>query len=480
MIFQQFFEPGLAIASYLVADESAGEAIVIDPPRDVDPILAFAKQNSVHIRHILETHVHADFVCGSVELKARLEDKPRIYASAYGGDDWTQPFIDEPLSEGDTLQIGRLRFEVHHVPGHTPEHVAYSMFDTHRSEQVPWILFTGDFLFVGDVGRPDLLGDDAKKELAHQLYDSLFRRIESLPDVTEIYPAHGAGSLCGKAIGSRRSSTIGFERQFSDAFQSKPEAQWVAELLEDMPLAPQYFQRMKRINRDGPAVIGPHLPGQRRLNVDDFAGSKCDNCLVVDTRAKEAFAGGHIPDSINIPLGENLSSWAGWVLPPDRPILLVAEDAQQTQQIARDLIRVGIDDLKGFLEGGIDAWEKEGYPMDSLDSLSVQQLDLWRKQEPRLTVLDVRTDSEWNQGHIEDAVHIHGGVLPDRVDELTQDEPIAVVCGSGYRASIAASFLKRQGFQHVANVMGGMSAWKSAMLTTAKPHATSSETSTVS
>lgn len=464
MLFHQRFVPGLAIASYIIGDEKSGEAAVIDPTRDVGDFIAYAKDNDLHIRHIIETHVHADFVCGSRELKARLSDEPTIHCSSYGGDDWTQPYADEYVKEGDTIEMGNLRFGLQYTPGHTPEHIAITLYDKTRSNDTPWVMFSGDFLFVGDVGRPDLLGEEAKKELAHQLYESVFERLNELPDITEIFPAHGAGSLCGKAIGSRRSSTVGFERRFNPSLQEQPEAQWVKNLLNEMPLSPPYFKRMKQINKEGPAVIGPELPGQKRWNAKQVHERVCDKCLIIDVRSKESFAAAHIPNAINIPFGQNLSTWAGWVLPYDRPILLVTDNASQVDQVVTYLLRVGFDDVQGFLEGGIDSWETSGYELSTLHTQSVHDLDKKRKSAELLTILDVRTEQEWNDGHIENAMHIHGGTLQKRVDEIPKDKPVAVVCGSGYRASIASSFLRREGFEDVSNILGGMSAWKAADL----------------
>lgn len=462
MLFHQRFVPGLAIASYIVGDEESGEAAVIDPTRDVSDFIAFAKDNGLHIRHIIETHVHADFVCGSRELKARLNDEPTIHCSGYGEDDWTQPYADEYVKEGDTINMGGVRFGFQHVPGHTPEHIAVTLYDTSRSNDTPWVMFSGDFLFVGDVGRPDLLGEEAEKELAHQLYESVFNRLDGLPDITEVFPAHGAGSLCGKAIGSRRSSTVGFERRFNPSLQERPEEQWVENLLNEMPLSPPYFKRMKRINKEGPALIGHALPGQQRWSAQEVYEQVCDNCLIVDVRSKESFAAAHIPDAINIPFGNNLPTWAGWVLPYDHPILIISEEPSQMEQVTVHLLRVGFDDVRGYLEGGIGSWEMAGFSLSTLHTMSVHDLDKKRRSENELTVLDVRTDKEWNDGHIEGATHIHGGILQNRIGELPQDKPVAVVCGSGYRASIAASFLKREGFQNVSNVLGGMSAYKAA------------------
>lgn len=464
MLFHQRFVPGLAIASYIIGDEKTGEAAVIDPTRDVEDFVHYAEQNGLHIRHIIETHVHADFVCGSKQLKSRLNDEPIIYCSGYGGDDWTQHFADKHVQVGDSIDMGKLRFEFLHVPGHTPEHIAITLFDTSRSRDTPWLMFSGDFLFVGDVGRPDLLGEEAKKELAHQLYESCFKRLSQLPDITEVFPAHGAGSLCGKAIGSRRSSTLGFERRFNASLQEKPEPTWVKDLLDEMPLSPPYFKRMKKVNRDGPPIIDVQSTGQRRFSAAELHDRTCEECLVLDVRSKEAFAAVHIPGAINIPIGNNLPTWAGWVLPYDRPILLISDDPSQVDEVATNLLRVGFDDVQGYLQDGMNAWETAGYPLAMLNTMSVHDLDKQRHTEKQLSIVDVRTEKEWNDGHIEGAIHIHGGQLEDKLPELPKDKPTAVICGSGYRASIAASFLQRAGFDQVTNVIGGMTAWKSAKL----------------
>lgn len=466
MQFHQRFVPGLAIASYIVGDDQSGEAVVVDPSRDVDYFVQFAKDNDLHIRHIIETHVHADFVCGSRELKARLDDRPLIHCSGYGGEDWTPTYADEHVKEGDTLELGKLRFGFHYLPGHTPEHIAVTLYDTSRSADTPWLMFSGDFLFVGDVGRPDLLGEEEKQQLAHELYKSVFERLDELPDITEVFPAHGAGSLCGKAIGSRRSSTLGYERRFNPSLQEKPESQWVDDLLDQMPLSPPYFKRMKRVNKEGPAILGPELPGLHRRSAQYLRDRVDGECLVVDVRSKEAFAAGHIPRAINIPMGDNLPTWAGWVLPYDRPILLVADVPGDVPGVVTNLLRVGFDQVQGYLEGGIGAWETGGYELAKLRTLSVHDLAELRKANDPLTVLDVRTESEWARGHIPGALHVHGGTLQDRIDEIPRDQPIAVVCGSGYRASIASSLLERAGLDDISNVIGGMSAWKAAGLPT--------------
>jgi hydroxyacylglutathione hydrolase len=461
MFFHQRFIPGLAIYSYVIGDDSAKECAVIDPTRDVEPYLKLAKKEGLRITHVLETHVHADFVSGAKELKERLGGAAQVHCSGLGGKAWTPPYADRVVADGDEVTMGKTRLQAVHTPGHTPEHLSWALFDASRSEDTPWLMFTGDFLFVGDMGRPDLLGEEARKELAKQLYKSVFETLPAYPDFTEIFPAHGAGSLCGKALGSRGASTLGFERRFSAALQEKPEAAWVRDLLEGMPIAPPYFKRMKKVNAEGPALIGLELPGQQPVSAKEVHERVCEHCLIVDVRPKESFAAGHIPGAINIPMGSNLPTWAGWVLPYDTPTLLVVEDPQEVPEVVTHLVRVGFDEVQGYLDGGMGAWETSGYDFARLDTMSVHELKKALAKD-RTFVLDVRTDSEWEAGHIEGAHHIHGGLLQEHFDEVPRDQPVKVICGSGYRASIAASFLKREGYTDVTNVLGGMSAWSSS------------------
>ncbi|MEO6807965.1 MAG: MBL fold metallo-hydrolase [Isosphaeraceae bacterium] len=465
MFFHQRFVPGLAIYSYMVGDEKSKQCAVIDPTRDVDEFLEIAKREGLRITHILETHVHADFVSGSAELKARLGAGVEVVVSGLGGPEWTPPYADVVVRDGSEISLGTVSLKAIATPGHTPEHVAWALYDHTRSKDVPWLVFTGDFLFVGDVGRPDLLGEEARAKLAHQLYRSVFDTLPVLPDFTEIYPGHGAGSLCGKAIGSRGSSSVGYERRFSVPLQPSEEAKWVATLLKGMPIAPPYFRRMKAVNSKGPTIIGPVLPGQRRFTALEVHERVCEHCLVLDVRSKEAFASAHIPGSINIPLGSSLPTWAGWVLPYDRPILIVPDDPADVAEVITHLLRVGFDDVQGYLEGSLAGWETHGFELARLATNSVHELaaKLGTPSHPPF-VLDVRTGSEWNSGHIKGALHIHGGTLQERMSEVPGDRPVAVVCGSGYRASIASSFLKREGYQDVTNVLGGMSAWNAAGL----------------
>lgn len=469
MFFHQRFVPGLAALSYMVGDEKAKEVAIIDPTRDVDEYVEIAKREGLRITHVLETHVHADFVSGSAELKARLDGEPTVHCSGLGGKEWTPPYADHVVKDGDEVTLGNVRLRAIHTPGHTPEHLTWALFDETRSKETPWLLFTGDFVFVGDVGRPDLLGKDEQKKLASQLYKSVFETLPPLPDFTEIFPGHGAGSLCGKAIGSRRSSSLGYERRFNGALRQESEKEWTERLLGGMPLAPPYFKRMKKVNAEGPKVFGPDLPGRRRFTAKELHGRPCQDCLTLDVRSKEAFAAAHIPGSINIPLGPNLPTWAGWVLPYDRPIIIVPNTPADVPEVVTHLIRVGFDDIEGYLEDGVDAWENQGFDIGRLETVSVRTLsDRLGDGKEKPFVLDVRTESEWDGGHIAGAHHIHGGILKERFKEVPKDRPVAVICGTGYRGSIASSFLKREGYRDVANVLGGMTAWKNASLPTEK------------
>ena len=478
MFFHQRFVPGLAIASYIVGDDKTKRAAVIDPTRDVEAYIERAEREGLRITDVLETHVHADFVSGARELKARLgESDVTIHCSGEGGDAWTPTYADRVVHDGDAVALGDVRLEARHTPGHTPEHLSWAVYDGARSAVEPWLLLTGDFLFVGDVGRPDLLGPDAQRQLARELYQSVFDRLEVLPDYVEIHPAHGAGSLCGKALSSRLTSTLGYEKRHNPALQWAGESQWIDQLMSGMPPAPPYFKRMKRMNQEGPPVLGAHRPGEADLTPQQLNDAIAQGAAVLDVRSKESFAAGHVPGSIHIELADNLATWAGWVMPYDRPIVLVLDKPQdetaQRQEVVTQLIRIGLDDVQGALAGGIDAWETAGLPLAHLGTVSAPDLAA-RLQTPSAAppaVLDVRTDGEWQRGHIEGAIHVHLGQLLEHLDQIPAEREIAVVCGSGYRASIGASLLKRAGYESVTNVLGGMTAWQRANLPTTTPRA---------
>jgi hydroxyacylglutathione hydrolase len=453
----------------MVGDEKTKEVAVIDPTRDVDEYIQIARREGLKIAHIFETHVHADFVSGAPELKARCGGAPVIHCSGMGGEQWTPPYADHVAKDGDEVKMGSIRIKAIHTPGHTPEHMMWALFDDTRSKDQPWLLFTGDFLFVGDVGRPDLLGEAERAKLAHQLYESVFQKLAPLPDYTEVFPAHGAGSLCGKAIGSRRSSSLGYERRFNQSLQPMPENKWTETLLRGMPPAPPYFKRMKQVNAKGATVLAGAAPGQKRFTARELAERvKKGDVIVLDTRPKEAFCAAHIPNSISIPVAPNLPTWAGWVVPYDKPIVLVVAQSSDVVEVVTHLIRVGFDRIEGWLEDGIDGWENQGFDLASIPTMSVRDLADRVGKPDAPFVLDVRTDGEWAGGHIDGATHIQVGLLPDRIKDVPKDRPVAVICGSGYRSTIAISLLKRAGYDNLTNVMGGMGAWKAAQLSTSE------------
>lgn len=456
MLFYRRTIPGLAIHSYVIGDENTKECVVIDPVRDVEDYIAIAEKNGMEIKHILETHVHADFVSGAVELKARLNNVPKIHCSGMGGTQWIPSYADHVVQDGDEIKVGNLTFKAIHTPGHTPEHVMWALFENGEIQK----LFTGDFLFVGDVGRPDLLGKEEMEKLSHQLYHSVFSKLNTFPDKTEVRPAHGAGSLCGKSLGKAPSSTLGQEREVNPALKKKSENHWINDLMKEMPPVPKYFPRMKRVNVTGAPIIGENIPGQRALTAAELKSEISKGSIILDVRSKESFAAAHVPGSINIPFSPQLATWAGWILPDNVPIVLILDDDAQLEHTVRPLVRVGFDNILGYLDGGIGAWENHAEDIDHLKTISSHDLHEWLVKDPNHFVLDVRTDAEWNAGHITNAMHIHAGLVQSNLEKLPKDKHISIVCGSGFRASIVASLLMRAGFENVSNVFGGMTAWK--------------------
>lgn len=460
MFFRQFYIEGLAAMSYMVGNRSPGAVAVIDPIRDVDMYLEMAKQEGVKITHIFETHIHADFVSGSRELAEKTGAK--IYLSSHGGSEWQYQFDHVPVKEGDEIYIGQYKIKVIHTPGHTPEHIIFTLTDTSRSEE-PWIVFTGDLLFVGDIGRPDLLGDRASEGLAEKLCESIHTKLVQLPDWIEVYPAHGEGSLCGKNLGSKRSTTIGFEKRFNYALQPVPKKDFVRMILQEQPPAPAYFRRMKRVNKEGPKVLGA-LPQPKPIGAKEIKKLTDEGALLIDARSPEAFGGAHIKGTYSIPLDPSFPTWVGYVVPPERPVALVVERKEDVEGIVRNLIRVGYDEIVGYLEGGIRAWLMEGYPIAEIPQISAGELKRKIAEGKGVVVLDVRTDSEWNSFRYPYAIHMHAGLLREKYSELglDKDNPVVVTCRSGFRGSIASGILEQKGFTEVYNLLGGMVAWQNS------------------
>ncbi|NIQ54332.1 MAG: MBL fold metallo-hydrolase [Gammaproteobacteria bacterium] len=416
-----------------------------------------ARAQGVRITHVLETHIHADFVSGSRELADRtgaeicLSDEEAAYGFAHRG-----------LEDGDALTIGRVRLRVLHTPGHTPEHVCFVVSGGAGAEQ-PWGVFTGDTLFAGEVGRPDLLGEESAGPLARRLFRSIHGVLLPLGDGLEVLPAHGKGSPCGARIGDRKRSTLGYERLHNPRLQTRNAEAFIREVLDTAPEAPTYYPRMKRLNAGGPKVLGC-LPTVQPLDAEAFARElEREGTLVLDAREIEAWGGAHIEGSLNIALREAFPIWAGWLLPPDRRILLVVERASDVDAIQRHLLRIGVERLAGYLGGGFRAWTGAGRPFRRAPQMSVHELrDRVQREPGALQVVDVRSDAEWEHGRVPGATHAHLPRLEERLDGLDRRRPTAVYCGSGYRASMAASLLERAGFDEVRNVPGSMAAWTAA------------------
>ncbi len=374
-------------------------------------------------------------------------------------------FAHEDLGDGDVIELGSVGIRALHTPGHTPEHLSFLVYDGARSREVPELLLSGDFLFVGSLGRPDLLGEEAKRGLAESMYESAREKLATLPDGLEVRPGHGAGSMCGSGMSGRSSSTLGYERATNPYLSDLGKGEFIERLLSDVPPFPPYYRRMKKVNSEGPAILGS-LPGQRPIGPVAFRSQVEEGHVVVDLRDQLAFGGGHISGAFGIGFDPDLSQWASWVVPYDTPILLVVADPSQVAESVRRLMRVGLDDVRGYLAGGMDAWFKAGYPLAELRELTPHELHERLTAGESIEVLDVRTDDEYRGGHIEGARHLMGGWLPDRVGELPTDRPLATICATGYRSTVAASVLQRAGFQDVINVAGGMTAWQRAGLPT--------------
>ncbi len=465
MIFERIEDKGLAQYSYIVGCAGAGRVAVVDPRRDIDVYTDWAAANGMAISHVLETHIHADFASGARELAARTGAE-LLLSGHDTGEIFETKFPHTEFRDGDAFEIGVVRIQALHTPGHTPEHISFLVFDGARSTDVPMLFLTGDFLFVGSLGRPDLLGEDAKRELAEKLHDSATRKIAGLPDGLEIHPGHGAGSMCGSGMSGRPTSTLGFERLTNPyLMRGLTRERFLERILGSAPPFPPYYRRMKAVNSEGPALLDG-LPGRKAVEPAGFLRLvEEENASVIDLRRPDEYGRGHVRGAFGIGAGSGFSIWASWLVPHDRPILLVAHDADQAAEAIRGLVRVGLDDVRGHLDGGMDGWTKAGYPVASTPLVKPAELAGRLSGDAAPLVVDVRNDSEWEAGHIAGARHIMGGYLADRVNELKDGgRPIALFCGSGYRSTAAVGVLERAGFGNLLNVDGGVAAWKSAGL----------------
>lgn len=453
MYFEQFYLGCLAHASYLLA--SQGEAVVVDPQRDVDIYLKAAEEHGAQIRHIFETHLHADFVSGHKELAARTGAK--IYIGARAGAGF--PHVD--VQDSFELRVGKMVIKALDTPGHTPESICLVIVDEEKSSQ-PWAALTGDTLFIGDVGRPDLSKTHTPAELAGMLYDSLHNKLLALTDDVLVYPAHGAGSLCGRNMRAERSSTIGIERLTDYALQIKSRAEFIRQLTTNLPTRPEYFLQDAEINRQGASALSD-IGEVRAIPAAELKTMLDEEAVALDVRPGDQFAQAHVPGSINIALSGQFASWAGTVLGLSTRPVLIAENPEQLSEARLRLARVGIENVAGYLQGGVAAWKHAGFALAEVPQITVQDLrNLLQAHASQ--VLDVRREPEWNAAHIEHAAWWPLDNFKISPPEIDRDRPMAVHCKGGYRSMIACSLLQRAGFKNVTNVVGGFDAWQEAKL----------------
>lgn len=456
MIFKQFYEPSLGHASYLLGSEETGEALVLDVRRDVDDYYDFARTQGLRIAYAADTHQHNDYLTGITQLQSKAAVELLSGARAELG------YQTHALQDSERLTMGEIEFETLHTPGHTPEHISLLVRDKSRGED-PVMLLSGGALLVADVARPDLLGDEAEKRRnAKAMCKTLKEKILPLPDHVLVYPTHVAGSLCGGNIGSMLVTTIGYERKLNDMLTHiDNETDFEDRCLDlgPLPTVPPYWRRMRKQNQDGPALLAT-LSEPPALQPKEFARRITEGALVVDCRSPEAFAGAHIPGSLNVGAGTSFPTWAGSILPVEAELLLVVDDPGQLWDIYWKLLRIGYREPTGWLAGGMMAWRTSAEPLGSLPQWTPRELDARRRERDDLFILDVRQPAEWQTGHVPDAHHISGSDLPAQLEDVPKDKPVAVYCGSGYRSSVAASLLRRSGHRNVYNVIGGFTAWE--------------------
>jgi hydroxyacylglutathione hydrolase len=479
MLLKRFYDDKLAQASYLLGCETTREALVLDPNRDAEQYVRAAKAAEMRITHVAETHIHADFVSGSRELVRRTGAV--LYLSGEGGDAWRYMYAEEDrarlLKNGDVFDVGTVRVEARHTPGHTPEHLSFVVTDTRGADR-PMGIFTGDFVFVGDVGRPDLLERAAKAagtaDAAARTLFAALQEFKRLPDYLQVWPGHGAGSACGKSLSAMPQSTVGYELRFNWALAVAKEDDFVNLVLAGQPDPPKYFAEMKRVNRDGPRVLGG-FPKVARLEPAQLREVIASGAIVIDTRRAAEYAGGHVPRTINIPFSSSFTTRAGWLVPYGRDVYLLVADAEVVAAdvaaaAARALALIGLERTAGYFDAAaFSASEVE--PLAKVPQMTTAELAerLEGTKSPEVAVLDVRERGEWEAGHIAGAVNVPLGHLTDRVAELARDRPLVLHCQTGGRSSIAASVLRAQGFSNVINLSDGFTGWQRRGLPVERP-----------
>jgi glyoxylase-like metal-dependent hydrolase (beta-lactamase superfamily II)/rhodanese-related sulfurtransferase len=463
MILKPYFLGCLAHASYLVADETSKVAAIVDPQRDTDQYLEDAKKLGVEIRHVLLTHFHADFVAGHLELRDRAK------AEIVLGKRANPSYPTKKIGDGESLALGpEVKITALETPGHTPESTCFVVFDLKKNPKEPQAVLTGDTLFIGDVGRPDLMVAKGKssQELAKDMYRSLREKLMTLPDSTIVYPAHGAGSACGKNMSSEKSSTIGLQKKVNWALQPQSEAEFVSALTSDQPEAPRYFGFDADLNQKTRPTLEKVLEkALAPLSLDAFVAKAKAGAQILDARDADEFAKGYLAGAINVGLGGKYASWVGQVLSATKPIVIVAAPGKEKEAAVR-LGRIGFDAVEGYLDGGMKAAEARPELVRRFERVAAKGLDesLHSKSPP--LVLDIRTDGEWHAGHIDGALHIPLPHLEERMAEIPRGRPIVVQCGSGYRSTIGLSLLERAGVSGLTDLQGGMGAWEKAKLKT--------------
>ena len=463
MFMRMIYDEKLAQGAYLIGCQKSGTAIVIDPQRDIDRYTDMARANGLKITAVAETHIHADFVSGAREMAEKVG--ATVYVSGEGGHDWQSRWVDAydhvKLKDQDTFSIGNIEFRAIHTPGHTPEHMVYVVTDHGSGASEPIGVCTGDFLFVGDLGRPDLLESaagqrGAMEPSAKQLYGSA-KWLSDLPDYIQVWPGHGAGSACGKALGAVPTSTVGYEKRFNPALklaidQGSSEGSFVSFILEGQPEPPMYFATMKRVNRDGPAVLG-HLPQPRKLHLTDLAGLDSQQVAIIDTRPWAQYRDGHLPGAMSFPLSNSFNTDAGSMVREDEDIYLILEPARLDEAV-RDLVRIGLDRIKGWMDSSEMAGAAQLATTPEVDASKADRLI-----DDGMPVLDVRRATEYAAGHIEGAVNIAHTRLASRMNEVPNDGRLLVHCQGGIRSARACGYLQRLGYDCI-NLKGGYAAWQ--------------------
>lgn len=453
MYFKQFYLGCLAHASYLIGSD--GEAVVVDPQRDVDQYIDEARANGLTIKHVIETHLHADFVSGHRELAARTG------AEIVFGEKAGATFPHQAVGDGDEIQIGKVSLRILATPGHTPEGISVLVTDTEVSDQ-PQKVLTGDTLFIGDVGRPDLAGGKGytPQMMAGMMYDTLHQKLLRLPDETEVYPAHGAGSMCGRNMSNETSSTIGEQKKFNYALQPMSKDEFIRMMTSDLLAAPDYFSKDAEINRSGASSLAS-LPTPKPFTAREVSDLLSKGHVLLDVRSAAEFGAGHVPGSVNIGLGGQFAMWAGSLIGMTEPIVIVANTQEKVDEAVMRLARVGIENVKGYLSGGIDAWREAGLKVETVPQLTVDELNSLIEKQSQLQIIDVRRSPEYESGHVPRAVHAPLANLNEAASHLPLDptKPTAVICAGGYRSSAATSILKQHNFTNLVNITGGTSAW---------------------